>query len=97
MRPWSQLAPTLKAANRSQAADIGRKLTMIGATVATKTDPGTFTFTQAEIEQLAEVEHNRWIWERTSDGWEARRGPRRRQETPSGIGRMGANARDRTG
>jgi len=32
-------------------------------------EPAKFEFTPAEIEILAEMEHNRWVSERLFDGW----------------------------
>jgi hypothetical protein len=70
MALWTELGEDLKSANRSQAADIGKKLHLIGATVAPLSDglPG-FTFTEAELELLAEAEHARWLDERRASGW----------------------------
>jgi hypothetical protein len=66
---WEQLPSPQQEANRAQARDIGAKLRHIGATVsplisAPDSDETRFTFTHAEIEELAEMEHARWCAER---------------------------------
>jgi hypothetical protein len=47
------------------------KLAAIGCGVAPLSDWGAdpMTFTDAEVEQLAELEHQRWIGQRLRDGW----------------------------
>ncbi|MDP9870249.1 MULTISPECIES: RyR domain-containing protein [Streptosporangium] len=68
--PWPELPETLKKANRSQAQDIGRKLKAVGAVLASRVNPELgFTFTDAEIERLAAMEHRRWMDERAEEGW----------------------------
>jgi Kef-type K+ transport systems, predicted NAD-binding component len=74
--PWEMLPEELKAANRAQAEDIGRKLASIGCAIAPRVDPDLeFAFTDDEVEQLAIVEHDRWVRRLLKAGWE--RGPLR--------------------
>ena len=76
VRPWDELPKHLKDFNREQALDIGRKLAMVGLTAVPMNSSSTpFTFTDAEVEKLAKVEHRRWMKERTAKGW--RHGPTR--------------------
>jgi hypothetical protein len=76
VRPWDELPKYLKDFNREQALDIGRKLAMVGlAAVPMNSSDSPFTFTDAEVEKLAKVEHRRWMKERTAKGW--RHGPTR--------------------
>jgi len=69
--PWEQLPGSLKESNRDQAAHIGVKLAAIGCGIAPLSDWGAdqLTFTEAEIERLAELEHRRWVEQRLRDGW----------------------------
>ena len=65
MRPWAELPDDLKRANLAQAMHIGTKLEAIDCVVTPEsvTAPA-FAFTEGEIEQLAQMEHERWMQER---------------------------------
>src|SRR5438477_12664399 len=66
MRPWGTLTEEVKAANRSQAADIGTKLGAIGCVLAPNPIWGQpERLGQSDIESLAVQEHRRWC------GWMA--------------------------
>ena len=69
MRPWEDLPDHLKQANLAQAADIGTKLETIECAVIPEsaTNPD-FAFSEAEIELLAKLEHQRWVDERKGQG-----------------------------
>ena len=70
MRPWAELPDDLKQANLAQAADISRKLRAIGCAIAPESATAhEFAFTAAEIERLAEQEHERWMQERQAQGY----------------------------
>ncbi len=71
MVPWEQLPDSLKESNRDQAAHIGGKLATVGRGIAPLTDwdADKITFTTAEVELLAEMEHDRWVVQRRTDGW----------------------------
>jgi hypothetical protein len=75
--PWEQLPETLRESNRDQAADIGRKLDVVGYELRPAGDWGTpsMKFTEAEVESLAMLEHDRWQEDRLRGGW--RFGPER--------------------
>jgi RyR domain len=70
---WEVLPETLQASNRAQAADLGNKLRTVGCELvpATDWDPPPLPFTEAEVEHLATLEHQRWETERRQDGWHA--------------------------
>jgi voltage-gated potassium channel Kch len=69
MRPWAQLPDDLKRANLAQAAHIGTKLEAIDCTVTPESGTApAFAFTDDEIEQLAQMEHERWMQERQAEG-----------------------------
>jgi hypothetical protein len=70
MRPWAELSADLKQANLGQAADIGAKLAEIDCVVVPEsaTVP-EFTFSEPEIERLAQMEHLRWVEERQAEGY----------------------------
>lgn len=71
MVPWEQLPDSLKESNRDQAAHIGGKLATVGRGIAPLTDwdADKITFTTDEVELLAEMEHDRWVIQRRTDGW----------------------------
>ncbi|MFC6082735.1 RyR domain-containing protein [Sphaerisporangium aureirubrum] len=74
MTPWTRLPELLKAANRRQAEDIGRKLASIGCALAPRVEPElAFTYKEYEVERLAVMEHDRWLRELAGHGWS--RGP----------------------
>ncbi|HVW39826.1 MAG TPA: RyR domain-containing protein [Amycolatopsis sp.] len=76
--PWDDLPETLRDANRAQAADIERKLALVGCTMTPSLESVPFGFEPDEVERLALVEHERWMTERMADGW--RYGPVRDNE-----------------
>jgi hypothetical protein len=68
--PWEELPDDLRHANVAQAADIGAKLAAISAeAVAEPATAPEFRFTATEVEELAELEHERWMSERIAQGW----------------------------
>ncbi len=71
MQPWDKLSENLRESNRRQADHIPEKLRRVGCGFAPVTDkePAIFEFTPAEIETMAELEHERWTSERLLDGW----------------------------
>jgi len=68
---WEDLPEWLKESNRTQADHIGEKLRRIRCDLVLFSDPqaGSFEFQEKEIEALARMEHERWMEERTKDGW----------------------------
>lgn len=70
MVPWERLPADLRHANMDQAADIGAKMTAIGAAVVPRA-PGVpeFVLTDQDVKTLAEREHERWMKERRAQGW----------------------------
>ncbi|MDG4772257.1 RyR domain-containing protein [Solwaraspora sp. WMMD792] len=74
--PWASLPEDLRRTNRAQAADIGRKLRVLGLALAPRTRTNVAVrLTREQIERLAVLEHQRWSRERRSTGWV--HGPRR--------------------
>ena len=73
MRPWNQIERTLKSENRAFVSDIGRKLGLVDCAVVPSplADPtdGCFEFSSDQIEQLATVEHERWMESRRRRGY----------------------------
>lgn len=69
--PWNQLPPALRETTLQQAEDIAKKLLLIncGIGIAIKDVKPVFTFTDEEVEQLAEEEHNRWMKEKGGRSW----------------------------
>jgi hypothetical protein len=75
LKHWHDLDAGYQAANRQQARDIGRKLELIGCTVAPSFAPAEpLSLSEAEVETLARHEHDRWCAERKANGWQL--GPR---------------------
>ena len=68
---WERLPDYLKKSNRNQAEHILEKLHRIGCTVQEVADRNIrlMTFTEDEIEIMAEMEHERWNADRLLDGW----------------------------
>ncbi len=68
---WEDLPESLKESNRSQAASIEDKLKAVGCGLQPLTDweLAHFEFSPEELEQLAKMEHERWINERKRQGW----------------------------
>lgn len=76
MRPWEELPDHLRLSNFAQASHLGAKLSRIHCVITPESDPSHgFAFTDAEIGELAEMEHLRWSQERRALGYV--RGPER--------------------
>jgi len=71
MKPWHELDEDFKQSNRKQADHIYSKLQEIncGLEPLISWDEPLFSFTPEEVEKLAELEHIRWVEERTAEGW----------------------------
>jgi hypothetical protein len=71
MLEWEKLPAYLKESNREQADDIFEKLKRIGCTInkVSRRRVALLTFTEKEIEMMAEMEHARWNSERLREGW----------------------------
>jgi ppGpp synthetase/RelA/SpoT-type nucleotidyltranferase len=79
---WDDLPGDLRESNLQQADHIGAKLRRIDCIAVPDDAPGErATFTPAEIEAMAEMEHGRWTAERLVAGWAwgEKRDPVRRQ------------------
>jgi uncharacterized membrane protein len=69
--PWDELPEQFKESNRAQAREIGEKLAVIGCLTVPAFDPALdFAFDDDEVELLARLEHERWVGERTAQGFE---------------------------
>jgi hypothetical protein len=71
MQPWDTLAENFRESNRRQADHIPEKLSKVGFGFAPVVGrrPVIIGFTKQEIETMAELEHERWVSERQTDGW----------------------------
>ena len=70
MQPWPDLREDFKDSNRAQAHGAAAFLERIGYRV--EPAPGDIVppeLNPAEVEQLAEMEHGRWVVERLAGGW----------------------------
>jgi hypothetical protein len=81
-----ELPETLRESNRRQADHIPAKLQAIDCALVPLEawSVPNFELTAAEVEQLARLEHDRWMAERLLDGWTYTPGPKdvRRKRTP---------------
>lgn len=68
---WEKLPEDLKKSNRHQADHIRIKLIEMGFGIAPLMDwdEELFEFTEKEVEQMAIMEHERWVEERRRSGW----------------------------
>lgn len=68
---WDTLPDTFKNSNLQQADHLEIKLKAIGYCIRKPegTEPKIITFSDEEVECLAEMEHGRWNVERLIDGW----------------------------
>lgn len=85
MVPWEKLREDFKEANRRAADDIARKFAAIGCDIITMEDwEATFSYSSAELEKLAEMEHDRWVEDKIRAGWHFAPGPKdpARKTTP---------------
>jgi hypothetical protein len=71
IQPWENLREDFKESNRQQADDIPAKLKAIGCDFRSVEgrNPELITFTPAEAEDMAKLEHDRWNTERFRQGW----------------------------
>jgi hypothetical protein len=85
-RPWEELDETYRQANRDAVAHIPAKLASAGIDPARwrsvvglpQLQPGERIYANdAELEVLAELEHERWQAQRRMDGWRRAEGPRK--------------------
>jgi len=68
---WDELPEEFKESNRAQARQIGEKLAVIGCLMVPAFDPTLeFAFDDRELQLLARLEHDRWMKERTAQGFE---------------------------
>ncbi len=88
MKPWTELSEEYQASNRQQAAYAEQILRKVGYRVReAEGEPEVVSFAQDEIEQMAELEHGRWMVEKLRNGWTY--GPERdneRKTTPHLVG-----------
>lgn len=78
--PWDELPEEFKESNRAQAREIGERLAAIGCIMVPTFDPTLdFALDDDEVQLLARLEHERWMDERTAQGFEF--GPVRGERT----------------
>jgi hypothetical protein len=68
---WEDQPPMFRESSAQQADHVIVKLRQIGCEIHEVTDrePAAMSFSEAEIETMAEMEHGRWNVERLMDGW----------------------------
>lgn len=73
LQPWANLSEDLRDSNRAFAYGIPEKMRAIGCIVVPTTlvelQDAAAIFSAGEVEELARLEHDRWMRDRASDGW----------------------------
>jgi uncharacterized membrane protein len=70
LHTWEDLTEEFKEANRAQARQVGEKLAALGCImVPALAASSTFDLDEREVQQLAEMEHERWMQERADRGY----------------------------
>jgi hypothetical protein len=69
--PWGELPDEGRGRNLLHAAAIASQLDAVGYQLGPLIDWGTppVELSEAEIERMAKLEHERWVGERTQEGW----------------------------
>lgn len=76
LKPYAELSEEEKEQNRAAVRDIPTKLARIGYTmIPARSNEPPFQFPGPHLEELARLEHNRWIEAKVAQGW--RYGPER--------------------
>jgi hypothetical protein len=75
--PWESLPEDLRESNRRQVDLMRIKLDRAGYAIMPLVDwdAGSYSFSKAEIELMARIEHQHWISERGANGWTFAPGP----------------------
>ncbi len=76
--PWGLLSESMREANRRKADHIGELMERVGCGLNVLwdwTEPA-YRFSDADIELLAELEHERWCLEKLQQGWRYAPGPK---------------------
>jgi voltage-gated potassium channel Kch len=70
-QPWEALPETLRESNRDHAAHVAVKLAAVGHTIGPLVDwaAAQRPFDDRDVEHMARLEHDRWVDERTRQGW----------------------------
>ena len=78
LAPWEELPEDLRQSNFAQADHIGAKLRAVDCALVPLTDwnAAAFRFADAEVERLAQMEHDRFVAERLAAGWRSAPGPK---------------------
>lgn len=77
--PWQDLPESLRESNRRFAESVGGKLGELGASLVPLAGPvpeAALPLTGAQLEALAEREHERWMRDLEADGWRLADGPK---------------------
>jgi RyR domain len=70
--PWGEADESIKTSNRRFAEGIAEKLEATGCALRPTHaggSPQSFRFTDREVEELARIEHERWVADLLRDGW----------------------------
>lgn len=69
--PWEALPESLRESNRRFAESVGAKLGDLGASLTPLTGavPDELPLEAKQLDELAEMEHERWVSDQEGDGW----------------------------
>jgi hypothetical protein len=70
---WEELPEDLRASNRGWVVGLPERLARMGATIAPRDGASEVVFEGAELEKLAEAEHELWESVRVAQGWRSGR------------------------
>ncbi len=79
--PWAHLPEVLRASSRAQASDVATKIRATQRVLVPDDGQPPDVFTEAEVDHLGHLEHDRWTSERLAAGWTP--GPRDAQDRTS--------------
>jgi hypothetical protein len=68
-KPWDLVAEHYRESNRLSADHLEIKLRAVGRILVDKTNATPAPISSSELELLAEMEHNRWLAEKSLQGW----------------------------
>ncbi|MCG8316252.1 MAG: hypothetical protein MI976_23835 [Pseudomonadales bacterium] len=71
---WKILAESLKDANRAQADHLLIKQLILSKTYSIDTNQTALALTDEQKEELARIEHNRWMSDKLVNGWRYKKG-----------------------
>jgi len=84
MKPWPELGPKLRKSNIDQAVHISERLRAFGYDIVPLSDweAEYHAFDDDDVAGMAEMEHERWVRDKTADGFTYAPGPKTDKTNP---------------